>query len=354
MTMRPTRTLRRSSDLIDAGLVPEHQRTSIDEVAARYAIAITPTIAELIDAGDATDPIRRQFVPDPAELRSEPNERSDPIGDNVHSPLPGIVHRYADRVLLKLVHICPVYCRFCFRREMVGPRGRGSLTPAQLTAALDYIAADQRIWEVILTGGDPFVLSARRLRAVFRKLAAIEHVKILRVHTRVPAVAPELITRECVRALTAKGKATYVVLHINHARELTQAARTACARLVDAGIPLLSQTVLLKGVNDNPAALTSLFRALVENRIKPYYLHHPDLAPGTSHQRTSITTGQELMRALRGDVSGLCQPTYVLDIPGGAGKVPVGPAYLCALDHARYEVEDPRGGRSIYPPGDVP
>jgi lysine 2,3-aminomutase len=237
---------------------------------------------------------------------------------------------------------------------MVGPRGRGSLTPAQLTAALDYVAADQRIWEVILTGGDPLVLSARRLRAVVKRLVAIEHVKILRVHTRVPAVAPELITRECVRALKADGKATYVVLHINHARELTKAARAACARLVDAGIPLLSQTVLLKGVNDTPVALTSLFRTLVENRIKPYYLHHPDLAPGTSHLRPSIASGQELMRVLRGDVSGLCQPTYVLDIPGGAGKVPIGPTYLCARDGERYEVEDPTGGRSIYPPGDIP
>ena len=203
---------------------------------------------------------------------------------------------------------------------MVGPHGRGSLTPAQLTAALDYIASDQRIWEVILTGGDPLVLSARRLRAVVKRLVAIQHVKILRVHTRVPAVAPKLITREYARALKADGKATYVVLHINHARELTQAARAACARLVDAGIPLLSQTVLLKGVNDNPAALTSLFRTLVENRIKPYYLHHPDLAPGTSHLRPSIAAGQELMRELRGDVSGLCQPAYMLDIPGGAAR----------------------------------
>jgi lysine 2,3-aminomutase len=352
--MRPSRTLRRASDLIGAGLVPEHQRSSIDEVAVRYAIAITPAVVELIDTADATDPIARQFVPDSAELTTEPSERSDPIGDDAHSPVPGIVHRYPDRVLLKLVHVCPVYCRFCFRREMVGPSGRGTLTPTQLTAALDYIAADQRIWEVILTGGDPLVLSARRLRAVIRRLAAIEHVRILRLHTRVPVVAPELITRECVRALRANGVASYVVLHINHARELTKEARAACARLVDAGIPLLSQTVLLKGINDSPAALTSLFRALVENRIKPYYLHHPDLAPGTSHLRPSIATGQELMRALRGDVSGLCQPTYVLDIPGGAGKVPIGPTYLRELDAERYEVEDPRGGRSIYPPGDVP
>ncbi len=354
MTIRSSRTLRRSSDLIDAGLVSEHQRTAVEKVSARYAVAITPTLAELINVTDPADPIARQFVPDPAELTSEPSELPDPIGDDAHSPVPGIVHRYADRVLLKLVHVCPVYCRFCFRREMVGPKGRGSLTPPQLTAALDYIASNQGIWEIILTGGDPLMLSARRLRAVFQRLAAIDHVKILRVHTRVPAVAPELITRECVRALKANAKATYVVLHINHARELTKAARVACARLVDAGIPLLSQTVLLKGVNDNSAALTSLFRILVENRIKPYYLHHPDLAPGTSHLRSSVAAGQEVMRALRGDVSGLCQPTYVLDIPGGAGKVPIGPVYLHACDGDRFEVEDPTGSRSIYAPGDAP
>jgi lysine 2,3-aminomutase len=348
--MRSSRTLRRSADLIEAGLVPEHRSAAIDDVAARYAVAITPAMAELIDASDVADPIARQFVPDAAELMHDPSERPDPIGDDAHSPVLGVVHRYPDRVLLKLTHICPVYCRFCFRREMVGPRGRGSLSPEQVTTALDYIASDPRIWEVILTGGDPLVLSARRLRSVVLRLAAIRHVKVLRVHTRVPAVAPELMTRERVRALKAGGKATYVVLHVNHARELTEAARAACARLVDAGIPLLSQSVLLKGVNDTPAALGDLFRMLVENRIKPYYLHHPDLAPGTSHLRPSIADGHALMRALRGDVSGLCQPTYVLDIPGGAGKVPIGPTYLRALNGVHHEVEDPHGGRSIYPP----
>jgi lysine 2,3-aminomutase len=223
-----------------------------------------------------------------------------------------------------------------------------------LDAALEYIRAQDRIWEVILTGGDPLVLAARRLRAVMRQLAAIDHVKIIRIHTRVPAVAPALITRELARALRNRTQATYVVLHVNHARELTQQARAACAQLIDAGIPLLSQTVLLKGVNDAPATLAELFRALVENRIKPYYLHHADLAPGTGHLRTTIADGQRLMRALRGTLSGLCQPTYVLDIPGGAGKVPAGPTYLKPLDCGRYEVENPSGGRCIYPPGDTP
>ena len=352
--MRASQSLRRPAELIEAGLAPAERRAALAAVAGRYAVAITPAVAELIDTADPDDPIARQFIPDPAELMVRPEELADPIGDDVHSPVEGVVHRYPDRVLLKLVHVCPVYCRFCFRREMVGPRGRGTLSPRKLEAALDYIRAQDRIWEVILTGGDPLVLAARRVRGVMRQLAAIDHVKIIRVHTRVPVVAPALITPELARALRSQAQATYVVLHINHARELTQQARAACAQLVDAGIPLLSQTVLLKGVNDAPATLAELFRALVENRIKPYYLHHADLAPGTGHLRTTIAEGQRLMRALRGTLSGLCQPTYVLDIPGGAGKVPAGPTYLRPLDCGRYEVEDPSGGRCVYPPGDTP
>ena len=225
---------------------------------------------------------------------------------------------------------------------------RRALSRAQLAAALDYIRAHSGIWEVILTGGDPLVLSPRRLGAIVAELSQIEHVKIIRVHSRVPVVDPARVTPALVRALRASGKATYVVLHANHARELTGRARAACARLVDAGIPMLSQTVLLRGVNDDAATLGGLMRALVECRIKPYYLHHGDLAPGTAHWRTGIEEGQELMRALRGRLSGLCQPTYVLDIPGGYGKSPIGPNYLVRVasagDAARYQVEDFSGG----------
>jgi lysine 2,3-aminomutase len=351
MAMRSAaRTLRHPTELAAAGLVPPERLGELAAVASQYAIAISPAIAELIDPSDPHDPIARQFVPDPAELRVAPEERADPIGDDANSPVAGIVHRYPDRVLLKLVHVCPVYCRFCFRREMVGPRGRPALSGAEIAGALAYIASRPDIWEVILTGGDPLVLSARRLRAVVRDLAAIDHVKIIRVHTRVPVATPERVTRELVRALKARRKASYVVLHVNHPRELTAAARAACARFVDAGIPMLSQSVLLKGVNDDAATLGALMRALVENRIKPYYLHQGDLAPGTAHLRTSIATGQDLMRALRGRYSGLCQPTYVLDIPGGAGKVPVGPTYLsaCGRGESSYEVVDPAGRRYNY------
>lgn len=348
----PAKSIRSAAGLVEAGLAARERQAELERVAARYAIAITPAIAALIDPADPNDPIARQFVPDPAELVTRPEERPDPIADDAMSPLPGIVHRYPDRVLLKLVHTCPVYCRFCFRREMVGPRGRPTLSPQKLAAAYAYIRARPQIREVILTGGDPLVLSARRLRAVVRELAAVDHLRIIRVHTRVPVAAPEQVTRELVRALRPDGKASYVVLHANHPRELTTEARAACARIVDAGIPMLSQSVLLKGVNDDAAVLGDLMRAFVECRIKPYYLHHGDLAPGTSHLRTTIAEGQALMRALRGRLSGLAQPAYVLDIPGGAGKVPIGPDYLTPVAGDRYLVADIDGRPHRYPPGD--
>ncbi|HEY8002639.1 MAG TPA: lysine-2,3-aminomutase-like protein [Phenylobacterium sp.] len=339
------RTLRNPKDLAIAGLLPPERLPALERVAAQYAVAITPAMAELVDAADPHDPIARQFVPDEAELTLQPAESADPIGDLPHSPVEGIVHRYPDRCLLKVNHACAVYCRFCFRREMVGPEGLRPLSPAALDVAMAYIAARPDIWEVIVTGGDPFILSPRRLVEVMRRLGAIDHVKVVRFHTRVPAVAPELVTEALVAALKAPGKAVYVALHANHARELTPAARAACGKIVDAGIPMLGQTVLLKGVNDEPETLAALMRALVETRIKPYYLHHPDLALGTSHLRVPIEEGQALMRAMRGAVSGLCQPTYILDIPGGHGKVPVGPQYL-----AEGAVEDPAGRRHAYPP----
>ena len=343
------KTLRHLSDLSEAGLVSDGNRAALQRVATQYAVAITPAMAALIDPADPADPIARQFVPDAAELGTRPEESTDPIGDHPHSPVPGIVHRYPDRALLKLTTVCAVYCRFCFRREMIGP-GAKPLAPRELDAALDYIAAHPEIWEVILTGGDPLLLSPRRLKQVMTRLAAIGHVKVIRVHTRIPVVEPERITGDLVRALRAKGKATYVVLHANHPRELTDAARAACGRLIDAGIPMLSQSVLLAGVNDDPATLGALMRALVESRIKPYYLHHADLAPGTAHLRTTIARGQELMRALRGRYSGLCQPSYVLDIPGGHGKSPIGPNYLGCDDAGHFEIEDFNGTRHAYPP----
>jgi lysine 2,3-aminomutase len=263
-------------------------------------------------------------------------------------------------VLFKLVHVCAVYCRFCFRREMVGPGKATALSPSAYDEAIGYIRAHPEIWEVILTGGDPLMLSPRRLAEVMADLAGIDHVRIIRIHTRVPVADPARVSPEMIAALRVRGATTWVALHANHARELTGKARAACAAIVDAGIPMVSQSVLLRGVNDNAAELEALMRAFVECRIKPYYLHHGDLAPGTSHLRTTLTHGQALMRKLRGRVSGLCQPEYVLDIPGGHGKSPVGPGYLSPADsfsesrepnaETRYRIVDYCGDVHLYPP----
>jgi lysine 2,3-aminomutase len=341
-------TMRRPAELVAAGLVAPAREDAIAAVAERFAVAITPDMAALIDAADAADPIARQFVPDARELATAPEENSDPIGDHRFEAVKGIVHRYPDRVLLKPSHVCPVYCRFCFRREDVGP-GSETLSPAELEAALQYIRARPEIWEVIVTGGDPFLLSPRRLRALVAALEAIPHVAVIRFHTRVPIVAPRRVSAALVAALESE-KAIYVALHANHPRELTPAVKEAAKRLSRAGISLLSQSVLLKGVNDDAATLEALFRGLVAMRVKPYYLHHADLAHGTAHLRTSLGAGRALMRELRGKVSGLCQPLYVLDLPGGYGKVPVGPCYAREGGAGEWEVEDPSGARHAYPP----
>ncbi|MDB5653421.1 MAG: L-lysine 2,3-aminomutase [Tardiphaga sp.] len=356
--MKLAATLRQASELVAHGLAPQAALVDLDKVAARYAVAVTPAVAELIDISDPFDPIARQYIPSSDELVAQPNEDADPIGDHSHSPIDGIVHRYPDRVLFKLVHVCAVYCRFCFRREMVGPGKETALSREAYAGALDYIRSHAEVWEVILTGGDPLMLSPRRLGEIMADLAAIEHVKIIRLHTRVPVADPARITPEMVAALKVTGATTWVALHANHPRELTPAARAACALMVDAGIPLVSQSVLLRGVNDNALTLVALMRAFVECRIKPYYLHHGDLAPGTAHLRTTIAQGQSLMRALRGHVSGLCQPDYVLDIPGGFGKAPIGPEYLLqdsdaahgASEESGYRVVDYCGDVHLYPP----
>jgi lysine 2,3-aminomutase len=366
INLKPVMTLREPAELVAHGLAPAADLADLEQVAARYAVAVTPDIAALIDTDDPDDPIARQFIPRAEELAVRPGESADPIGDHTHSPVAGIVHRYPDRVLFKLVHVCAVYCRFCFRREMVGPGKATALSSDAYRGALDYIREHREIWEVILTGGDPLMLSPRRLAEIMADLAAIDHVRIIRIHTRVPVADPARISAEMIAALRVKGAATWVALHANHAKELADKARAACAAMIDAGIPMVSQSVLLRGVNDNAAALEALMRAFVECRIKPYYLHHGDLAPGTSHLRTTLAEGRDLMRALRGRVSGLCQPEYVLDIPGGHGKAPVGPNYLSHANsfleansfseqrerraETRYRIVDYCGDVHLYPP----
>jgi|SRR5215211_6688939 len=355
---KPAATLRRPDELVARGLASRADLPELEKVAARYAVAVTPEIAALIDPEDPADPIARQFIPSAQELTTVPGENADPIGDDAHSPVAGIVHRYPDRALFKLVHVCAVYCRFCFRREIVGPGKATALSDDAYRAALDYIRGKSEIWEVILTGGDPLMLSPRRLAEIMTDLAAIDHVRIVRIHTRVPFADPARLTSDMVAALRVEGAVTWIAVHANHPREFSGNARAAVARLADAGIPLVSQSVLLRGVNDDAATLEALMRTFVECRIKPYYLHHGDLAPGTAHLRTSLEQGQQLMRGLRGRVSGLCQPEYVLDIPGGHGKAPAGPTYLSQEQsrggdlsrETRYRIVDYCGEVHLYPP----
>lgn len=316
--------IRTTAELVAAGLAGPDQVAALEQVGARYAVAISPAMRALIDTPD--DPIGRQFVPDAAELEVAPHELADPIGDDALSPVAGIVHRYADRVLLKPLLVCPVYCRFCFRREHVGPDG-GLLGPAEIAAALEYIRGRPEIREVVLTGGDPLLLSPRRLRDLLEAIGAVPHVEIVRIHSRVPVADPGRVTPELAAALATEGP-LWLVVHANHAREFTPEAAAALRRIGREGVPLLGQSVLLRGVNDSVEALEALFRAMLRVRVKPYYLHQLDAAPGTARFHVPIAEGQALLRGLRGRVTGLAWPTYVLDIPGGHGKVPIGPGYL--------------------------
>ncbi len=315
-------------------------------VVERFQLRLTEDVAALVDTGAACDPIARQFVPDIAEVTVLPHELTDPIGDDVHGKVAGITHRYPDRVLLKPTHLCQVYCRFCFRREKVGD-GQETLSEAEIDAAIDYIAAHKEIFEVILTGGDPLILSDRRLAQIFDRLEEIPHVEVVRLHTRVATVDPARITDALVKTLRRRF-ATWIGVHVNHVSEFTPAADAAIDHLVDGGIPLVSQTVLLKGVNDSVDALSALMRGFVKRRIKPYYLHHLDFAEGTNHFRVPLGEGKALYEALRGHVTGLGQPSYILDIPGGFGKVPVSGDWIHPLSGTRYSIRDWQGRTHIY------
>ncbi len=328
--------IRDGDGLIRAGLAPEGERAALAAVGRHYATLIPPAFLALIERPG--DPIALQVVPDPSELHAAPHELADPIGDDAFSPVPGIVHRYADRALLKPLLVCPLYCRFCFRREHVGPGG-GVLDDAALERALDWLRGHPAIGEVILTGGDPLMLSPRRLGRIVAALDGIAHVHTIRVHSRVPVADPARLDEALAAALDTD-KAMWLVLHANHARELTPEAVAAVRRVQARAIPVLGQSVLLCGVNDSAGALEALLRAMVAARIKPYYLHQLDPAPGTARFHVPIERGRALLAALRGRVTGLAWPTYVLDIPGGHGKVPLGPDYL---ELATGRVRDPAG-----------
>lgn len=315
-----------------------------------YPTRLPAYLKERIANGPA-EALARQYIPDAREMEEHPAEHNDPIGDEAHSPVPGIVHRYENRVLLKPLELCAVYCRFCFRRASVGQPGHGVLSPEKLEVALNYIRHTEKVREVILTGGDPLVLSPRRLGDIMGAVDSVPHVKTIRIHTRLPVADPGRVTQELLDILSAPARPVYLILHVNHPDELQGEAVKALTRLRKSGCILRSQSVLLKDVNDSADTLAALFQGLVELGIAPYYLHHPDLAPGTAHFRVRPEDGQALIEAVRPRVSGLAMPLYVLDIPGGYGKVPIQNGHLDRNDEGGYHVRDGRGRLHAYDPG---
>ncbi|QCE34203.1 lysine-2,3-aminomutase-like protein [Acetobacteraceae bacterium] len=323
-------TLRHFYQLVEHKLLPETSPVPNwqDQLEKKYAIAVPPTFAKLIQTPN--DPIAKQVLPDERELHTQSYEIPDPTADETFSPIPGIIHRYPHRVLFKPLLVCPLYCRFCFRREFVGQTGQGHeaglLSQEHLEKALNWIAEHSTINEVILSGGDPLLLSPRRLSFLLETLDKIPHIKTLRIHSRVPVAAPERITEALLKSLKTE-KPLWLAIHANHAQEFSPQAQKAIKDLRKNGILLLSQSVLLKGINDNLEALANLFEGFLEMGVKPYYLHHLDPAPGTSHFKVEVETGLALLKALRGRLSGLAFPAYTAERPQGGGKIPLGPAY---------------------------
>jgi lysine 2,3-aminomutase len=340
-----------------------HMLTTADELAAAvplsgeeraglaassklFRVGITPYYASLMDPVHASCPIRLQAIPRAIEADVRTEELRDPLGEDTHNPAPSIVHKYPDRVLFLVVDRCGIYCRHCNRRRLVG--GDEPPTTADLEAGLEYIAQTPRVRDVLLSGGDPLLLSTRRLAYLLGKLRAIPHVETIRIGTRLPVVCPMRIDDELCAALR-RHHPLFVNTHFNHVKELTPEARAACERLVDAGVPVGNQTVLLRGVNSSLRSLRALMRGLLRARVRPYYLFQGDTVIGTDHLRTPVEAAQELYRGLRGWMNGMAVPMLVLDAPGGGGKVPLVPDYIESIDRERVVVRTYRGERVEYP-----
>lgn len=307
----------------------------------------TPFIESLIDSKKYDDPIVKQYCIDNREYDIRPEEDLDPIGDDIYTKCKGVIHRYQDRALFIPRNDCLVQCRFCFRKWKL-PETETELSISEIDNAIKYFQKHEEIWEIILTGGEPLLTNKDKLKYIFDKISNVKHIKIIRIHSRAIMVQPNIINDEIINILSSY-KPLYLVIHCNHPDEITSEISAKLNQLSDKGIVLLSQSALLKGINDNSIVLESLFKKLIENRVKPYYLHHCDLVPGTYHFRTSIQEGQELLKGIRGRVSGICWPTYVLDIPKGFGKVPLGPIYYAKDDNNETLITDYKGNVHNYP-----
>lgn len=326
-------------------LSPE-ELAGLDASAKLFRVGLTPYYASLMDPAHASCPIRMQAIPRALEAEIRDEELRDPLGEDSHNPAPSIVHKYPDRVLFLVVDRCGIYCRHCNRRRLVG--GDEPPTTSDLDAGLAYIARTPRIRDVLLSGGDPLLLSTRRLDHLLGRLRAIPHVETIRIGTRLPVVCPMRIDDELVAALR-RHHPLFINTHFNHVKELTPEARAGCERLVDAGIPVGNQTVLLRGINSSTRSLRALMRGLLRSRVRPYYLFQGDTVIGTDHLRTPVETAMELYRSLRGWMNSMAVPMLVLDAPGGHGKVPLIPSYIESLDAERVIVRTYRGTRIEYP-----
>ncbi|OPZ83637.1 MAG: L-lysine 2,3-aminomutase [bacterium ADurb.Bin429] len=324
----------------------EPEREGVRRCLGRLRMAITPYYAMLMDPHDAFSPIRRQAVPTIDELMMSSCDMTDPLHEEGDSPVPGLTHRYPDRVLLLVTSQCGMYCRHCTRRRFAGQQD-GARPMAQIDAALDYIRNTPQVRDVLLSGGDPFTLSTGWLEQILRKLRAIPHVEIIRIGTRTPVVLPQRITPDLC-AMLKRYHPVWVNTHFNHPKEITRQSRAACERLADAGVPLGNQSVLLKGINDCPHLMRALVHDLVKMRVRPYYLYQCDLSEGIEHFRTPVSKGIEIIESLRGHTSGFCVPTFVVDAPGGGGKIPVNPQYLISQSETQVVLRNYEGVICTY------
>jgi len=337
-------TLERLKEIID--LTPE-ETEGIKHSKGRLALAVTPYFASLMDPTNPNCPIRRQAIPRIEEIRLSKSEMVDPLGEDTHSPVPGLVHRYPDRVLLIVTDQCAVYCRYCTRRRLVGSSEQ-SITQGNFEEVLKYLKSHRKVRDVLLSGGDPLLLENERLEEMLSRLRAIPHIEVLRIGTRVPVTLPQRITGGLVRMLK-KYHPLMISIHFTHPKEITDQVRRACSELADGGIPLGSQTVLLKGINDKPYIMKKLVQELLKIRVRPYYIYQCDLAMGTGHFRTSVATGIQIMEKLRGHTTGYAVPTYVVDAPGGGGKIPLQPDYVVSKGRGKIVMRNYEGRVFEYP-----
>jgi len=324
----------------------DDERSAVHKLGKRLPLGITPYCAALLDRDDPSQPLRRTLVPSTAEFVRTRGELEDPLGEEQRMPVPGLVHTYPDKVLFLVTDQCAVYCRYCTRARMVGRQGKVS-DRARWQRAVDCIAATPAVRDVLISGGEPLILSDDKLEWLLRRLRAIPHVEIIRLSTKVPAVLPQRITRPLVRMLR-KYHPLWLSVHFTHPDELTRECGTACARIADAGIPMCSQTVLLKGVNDDADTMKRLMLGLLRFRVKPYYLHQCDAIAGSAHFRTPVATGKELLRSLHGHTTGYAVPAFMLDAPGGGGKVPLSPDYVAGRDGDELVLRNYRGEEYRY------